>query len=385
MTRSARAAAVAEPSRAALRAVGEVIAAITVAPSLEATLQGLVRAARTLASCRYAAVGVPDGSGGFSHFITAGMSDELIAAIGRLPRTHGLLSAMLERPQPHRTSDISKDPRFEWWPAAHPRMTSFLGVPILSAGEVVGAFYLTDKIGADEFSDQDQELIELFAAHAAVAIATARVHERSRELSVVEERNRLARDLHDAVSQTLFSLTLTAEAASELLDRDTEAARAQLAEVRRLAAEAREEMRSLVFQLRPADLEADGLVATLRKHVDVLGRVHAADVELTVRGQTEPDAPVQRELYRIAQEALQNALKHSGAGRIGVELDLDPARTRLVVRDDGSGFDPADPRVRSQHLGVTVMAERARAVGGRLDLRSTPGRGTTVTAEVPGG
>jgi len=385
MTRSARAAAVAEPSRAALRAVGEVIAAITVAPSLEATLQGLVRAARTLASCRYAAVGVPDGSGGFSHFITAGMSDELIAAIGRLPRTHGLLSAMLERPQPHRTSDISKDPRFEWWPAAHPRMTSFLGVPILSAGEVVGAFYLTDKIGADEFSDQDQELIELFAAHAAVAIATARVHERSRELSVVEERNRLARDLHDAVSQTLFSLTLTAEAASELLDRDTEAARAQLAEVRRLAAEAREEMRSLVFQLRPADLEADGLVATLRKHVDVLGRVHAADVELTVRGQTEPDAPVQRELYRIAQEALQNALKHSGAGRIGVELDLDPARTRLVVSDDGSGFDPADPRVRSQHLGVTVMAERARAVGGRLDLRSAPGRGTTVTAEVPGG
>ena len=152
------------------------------------------------------------------------------------------------------------------------------------------------------------------------------MHERSRELSVVEERNRLARDLHDAVSQTLFSLTLTAEAASELLDRDTEAARAQLAEVRRLAAEAREEMRSLVFQLRPADLEADGLVATLRKHVDVLGRVHPATVELAVQGSGEPDAAVQRELYRIAQEALQNALKHSGAGRITVELDLDPTR-----------------------------------------------------------
>src|SRR2546423_6711537 len=144
-------------------------------------------------------------------------------------------------------------------------MTSFLGVPIPSAGEVVGAFCLTDKIGADEFSDQDQELIELFAAHAAVAIATARVHERSRELSVVEERNRLARDLHDAVSQTLFSLTLTAEAASELLDRDTEAARAQLAEVRRLAAEARAGMRSLVFPPRPARPGADGLPPTPRK------------------------------------------------------------------------------------------------------------------------
>jgi len=116
--------------------------------------------------------------------------------------------------------------------------------------------------------------------------------------------------------------------------------------------------------------------------VDILGREVAA---WSKQAEGEPDAAVQRELYRIAQEALQNALKHSGAGRIGVELDLDPARTRLVVTDDGSGFDPADPRVRSQHLGVTVMAERARAVGGRLDLRSGPGEGTTVTAEVPGG
>jgi signal transduction histidine kinase len=384
MTRAARP-TIAEPAGAALRAVGEAVAAMAAAPSLEATLQGLVQAARRLASCRYAAVGVPDGNGGFSHFITAGMSDELIAAIGPLPRTHGLLGAMLERPLPHRTADISRDPRFEWWPAAHPRMTSFLGVPIVSAGEVAGAFYLTDKIGADEFSDADQELIELFAAHAAVAIATARVHERSRELSVVEERNRLARDLHDAVSQTLFSLTLTAEAAAELIDRDPAAARVQLAEVRRLAAEARAELRSLVFQLRPADIEADGLVATLRKHVEVLGRVHPAHVEMTVRGDATPGAVTQRELYRIAQEALQNALKHSGADRIEIELELDRTGATLVVTDNGAGFDPADPLSRSQHLGLTVMAERARAVGGRLELRSQPGEGTTVRVQVPGG
>jgi signal transduction histidine kinase len=384
MTRPARAPA-AEPAGAALRAVGEVVAAMAAAPSLEATLHGLVQAARRLASCRYAAVGTPDGSGGFSRFITTGMSDELIAAIGPLPRTHGLLGAMLERPQPHRTPDISRDPRFEWWPAAHPRMTSFLGVPIVSAGEVVGAFYLTDKIGADEFSDADQELIELFAAHAAVAIATAGVHERSRELSVVEERNRLARDLHDAVSQTLFSLTLTAEAAAELIDRDPAAARVQLAEVGRLAAEARAEMRSLVFQLRPADLEADGLVATLRKHVEVLGRVHPARVEMTVRGDGVPDAGAQRELFRIAQEALQNALKHSAADRIMLELDLAGTGGTLTVTDDGAGFDLADPVARSHHLGLTVMHERARTAGGRLELYSRPGEGTTVRVEIPGG
>jgi signal transduction histidine kinase len=384
MTRAARA-GVAEPAGTALRAIGEAVAAMAAAPSLETTLHALVQAARRLAGCRYAAVGVPDGAGGFSHFITDGMSEQLIAAIGPLPRTHGLLGAMLERPVPHRTADISHDPRFEWWPAAHPRMRSFLGVPIVSGGEVVGAFYLTEKIGADEFADADQELIELFAAHAAVAIATARLHERSRELGIVEERNRLARDLHDAVSQTLFSLTLTAEAAAELVDRDPAAAREQLDEVRRLAAEARAELRSLVFQLRPADLEAEGLAATLRKHVDVLRRVHPVTVELHVRGDAEPLATVQRELYRIAQEALQNALKHADAGRISVDLSLEPDAAELEVCDDGAGFDPSDPMVRSQHLGLTVMEERARTVRGRLDVRSAPGEGTRVRLEVPGG
>jgi signal transduction histidine kinase len=106
---------------------------------------------------------------------------------------------------------------------------------------------------------------------------------------------------------------------------------------------------------------------------------------MTVRGDSPPGAKVERELYRIAQEALQNALKHSGADVIALELDLDAAGSTLTVTDDGAGFDPADPLLRSQHLGLTVMAERARAVGGRLELRSRPGEGTTVRVEVPGG
>lgn len=158
-----------------------------------------------MANASYAAIGVPDGDGGFGRFITSGMSDELIASLGPLPRQHGLLGATLESDMPQRTADIRQDPRFRgWWPAAHPSMSSFLGVPILSAGGVVaGAFYLTDKVDAPEFSDDDQRLIETFAAHAALALENARLHERSRELSSVEERNRLARELHDAVTQTL--------------------------------------------------------------------------------------------------------------------------------------------------------------------------------------
>ena len=211
----------------ATEALSDAVLAIAAEHAVEPVLQKLVDAARELAGARYAAIGVPDGDGGFGRFITSGMSDELIASLGELPRQHGLLGAMLESAAPQRTADIREDPRFRgWWPAAHPSMSSFLGVPIVSGrGDVAGAFYLTDKEGAAEFSDADQELIETFAAHAALALENARLHERSRELSIVEERNRLARELHDAVTQKLFGVVLAAESGAALLERDAQQAR----------------------------------------------------------------------------------------------------------------------------------------------------------------
>src|SRR5262249_60863965 len=159
-----------------------------------------------------------------------------------------------------------------WWPRGHPDMRTFLGVPILAPQGVIGAFYLTEKVGAPDFTDEDEELIGLLAAHAAIAIANARLYERSRELSVVAERNRLALDLHDAVSQKLFALVLSAETAATLLERDPKAARAQVTKLQSLAQEALDELRSLVFELRPPDLERDGLCGALRKHVELLRR-----------------------------------------------------------------------------------------------------------------
>ena len=211
----------------ALESISEAVLAIAAEREVEPVLRRLVHSARELAHARYAALGIPDGEGAFAQFITAGMSDELIAAMGPLPRTHGLLGAMLESPESHRTPDIREDPRFRgWWPSAHPQMRSFLGVPIVARGEVIAAFYLTDCEGADDFDADDQRLIEMLAAHAAVAIENARLLERSRELNIVEERNRLARELHDSVSQKLFGIVLTAEAAGTLLGRDTGARRA---------------------------------------------------------------------------------------------------------------------------------------------------------------
>ncbi|MDQ3722039.1 MAG: GAF domain-containing protein, partial [Actinomycetota bacterium] len=339
----------------ATEALSDAVLAIAAEHAVEPVLQKLVDAARELAGAKYAAIGVPDGDGGFGRFITSGMSDELIASLGELPRQHGLLGAMLESAAPYRSADIRDDPRFRgWWPSTHPSMSSFLGVPIVSGrGDVAGAFYLTDKEGAAEFSDSDQELIETFAAHAALALENARLHERSRELSIVEERNRLARELHDAVTQKLFGVVLAAESGAALLERDVGQAGVQLALVRDLAREAMDELRSVIVHLRPAALESQGLAEALAKHVEVLRRVHRREIVLTAAGDAPVAAAIEGDVFRIAQEALHNALRHSGAERISIALRCEPGRVELVVRDDGTGFEPAADGLRSRSLGLT--------------------------------
>ncbi len=370
--------------RTAFRALSDVVLAIASEHEVAPVLQRLVHSARELSGARYAALGIPDGEGAFESFITSGMSDELIEAMGPLPRTHGMLGAMLDSPEPHLTDDITADPRFRgWWPRAHPQMRSFLGVPIVTHGEILGAVYLTEKEDGSTFSHDDQRLIELLAAHAAIAIENARLHERSRELNIVEERNRLARELHDSVTQRLFGVALAAESASTLLARDREGAAAELRRVSELARAAMEELRAVVFELRPGSLEAEGLATVLRKHVDVLRRVSGQTIDLRVCDVPRLAPAPATQVLRIAQEALGNALRHSGADRIEVGLRGDEERLVLTVGDDGCGFDPAGPEVRGQRLGLTSMEERATELGGTLAVTSTLGEGTIVRLEVP--
>jgi signal transduction histidine kinase len=369
-----------EPLSPPLQAVSDAVLAVASQLSVDQVLQRLVDSARELAGARYAALGIPDGEGGFRRFLVSGMSDELIAAMGPLPRTHGMLDAILHSPTPYRTEDIHTDPRFRgWWPRRHPNMRSFLGVPIVAAGEVIGAFYLTEKLDGPVFSPEDQALIELLAAHASIAITNARLYERSRELSMLSERNRLALELHDVVSQKLFSLVLTAEAAATALDRDPAAGRRQVQRLGELAREALEELRSLILGLRPPELERDGLELTLRKEVEMLSRVHGVEIDLTSDGAgATGDGERELAILRIVDEALHNALRHARAGHIEVRL----SQTVIEVTDNGVGFEPRRPELRSRHLGLTSMEERAQELGGRLEIRSAPGTGTTVRLEV---
>jgi signal transduction histidine kinase len=372
--------------RAELREVSEAVLAVTAHLSVRDVLRTILSAAQRLVDARYAALGVPDRKGSFAEFLAVGLTDEQWAAIGPVPRRHGLLGDLLCDPKPVRLRDVRDHPHFSGFPFAHPPMTDFLGIPIVYGEEILGELFLADKCSPGGFTEDDEELAQLVAGHAAIAIVNARLYERSRELSIVEERHRIARELHDAVTQKLFSLRLTAEAATSLLETDPARAAEELATVKRLAADVADEMRAVVAGLVPTDLAGDGLDAALRKQIELLNRVHAAQIGFsTVDRCPTLRADRQEAAYRIAQEALHNALRHATPSHIAVTLRVLDGAVELSIADDGKGFDARAAEAAGRRLGLASMRERARAVGGRLEVSSTPNSGTTVRLVLPDG
>ncbi|KAF4406985.1 MULTISPECIES: GAF domain-containing sensor histidine kinase [Streptomyces] len=375
-----------------LAAVSAALLAMSRHLEVRDVLKTIVASARELLDAEYAALGVPDDHGGFAQFVVDGVSDEQWKAIGPLPRQHGILAAMLQDATPQRLADVRQDPRFQGWPGAHPEMADFLGLPVADGDEVLGALFLANKrcpgprpAGTCGFTADDEALLGILAQHAAIALTNARLYERSRELTIAGERARLAHELHDAVSQKLFSLRLTAQAAATLVHRDPDRARGELQQVAALAAEAADELRAAVVELRPAALDEDGLVATLRTQVQVLDRAHSAEVAFFSCQVRALPAAQEEAVLRVAQEALHNALRHGEPGRVDVTLTRQGQNVVLRVTDDGTGFDPSAVRRAGRHLGLVSMRDRANGVGGRLVVESAPGKGTVIEMEVPGG
>jgi signal transduction histidine kinase len=369
-----------------LQQVSEVVLAVARQLSARDVLQMIVRSARSLVNARYAALGVPDDQGSFAEFVVDGISERQQKAIGPIPRQHGLLGVLLREGKPLRSDDIRADPRFEWWPAAHPDMSDFLGIPIRDGSDVLGIIFAASKRDPGGFTERDEQLLGLFASHAAIALTNARLYERGRELSVLEERARLARELHDAVSQKLFSIRAKARAAEVLVRRDPDRAVAEIESVTALVGQAHAELRAVIDGLAPPDLAAGGLAGSLRSYAVLAGRTYGVEVRFQATALPELGPQPETAIYRVAQEALHNALRHSGATAVCVSLAARRRRVILEVTDHGRGFtpgDPASPSPSSGGLGLASMRERAASAGGTLTVRSAPGEGTLVRLELP--
>lgn len=370
-----------------LDAIHEAALTITSELSLPVVLNRIVTLARELVNARYAALGIPDPTGDhLVQFITSGMSVEEQHHVGSLPMGKGLLGALLEPDAgPIRLKNLNKDARSVGFVRHHPRMTSFLGVPIRLRSKLLGNLYLTEKIDADEFSEEDEKIIVALAGYAAVAIENARLYKQVQRLAVLEERDRIGMDLHDGIIQSIYAVGLTLEHTDYLLaDDDPGAARERLGEAIKGLNSIIRDIRNYILDLRPERFNGTDLNAALGRlarefQANTLANV---DVSYDQKISGHLNEKTATAAFHIVQEALANAAKHAAATHLDVVVALKGKEIVVGVRDNGRGFAREDTTDRLGH-GLSNMELRARAIGGRLKVDSQPGEGTVVTAYLP--
>jgi signal transduction histidine kinase len=263
---------------------------------------------------------------------------------------------------------------------AFQHVTSWMAVPLSVQDRVIGMMSMS-RTEAGYFTERHVRLARAIADQASVAIENARLYEQAQQLAAVEERQRLARELHDSVSQALYGVALGARTARTLLDRDPAKATEPVEYVMSLAEAGLAEMRALIFELRPESLELEGLVAGLEKQSAALRARH--NIEVNADLGSEPDAPlaVKEAIARIAQEAMHNTVKHARASHVTLRLRQNNGSLELDVEDDGRGFDPTQPY--AGHLGLRSMRERAAKLGGEIAMDSAPGEGARIRVSIP--
>ncbi len=370
-------------SSAALEALSDAVGAVAGELDVETVLQLIVDRVRNLVGAHYAALGIVDDQRRIERFITSGISIEQRRRLGPLPEGHGLLGLIITEGRSLRVPDIAAHPASSGFPPEHPPMRSLLGVPVRIKGGIIGNFYLTDKEGAAEFSDDDQRLIELFAQHAGIAIENARLHEAVGRLAVIEERDRIGKDLHDGIIQSMYGVSLSLEDLPELMADDPDGARARVDRAIDALNDTIRDLRGFVFGLRPELVERTDLVGLLVALTEQLHQNSLVEVSLDLPERLdEPPARVRAELLQIAREALSNVARHAGATEASVRLALNDTDLLLEIRDNGRGFDPsAAPR--DGHFGLANMDARAAALGGVLEVESAAGGGTHIIVRIP--
>jgi signal transduction histidine kinase len=350
--------------------------------ALDAVLQLIVDRVRDLADAEYAALGISRPDGVIERFITSGLTPDERERIGALPHGYGLLGLIIREGATFRIPDIALDPRRHGFPPNHPEMHAFLGVPITVKGRPVGDLYLTNKRGAAEFSADDQTLVERFAAHAGLAIENARLSERVQALAVVEERERIGRDLHDGIIQRMYGVALGLDDVAELATRDPAAAGERIDRAIDALHAAITEIRNFIYGLRPG-LDAEESLTSALESLAEEARLHSAvQIEVAAPLVAGLSPAVRGELLSIAREALSNVVRHAGATHATIEVAASNGELRLEVADDGAGFDASAPAVTGHH-GLVNMRRRADALGGRLQVASAAGAGARIIVTLP--
>jgi len=361
-------------------------------------LRHIAEAARILAHARYAALGVARGDGqGLSEFVTTGLSPEEEAAIGPRPKGAGILGLLLQRSEPLRIDNLGGHPRSVGFPANHPPMTSFLGVPIRRGETVIGSLYLTDKEDGGSFTEEDEIAVQSLSSYAAIAIYNLQLLGRQHALvsrlitAQEEERRAVAYDLHDGLTQYVMAAHAHLEAFRRAYKNEKqERAEREMEQGLRYLKEAVVESRRLVNGLRLLVLDDMGLAGALEQLVTeekVRAGWQDADLLHNVTGKRYHKS-LETAVYRVAQEALNNARKHAQTTRIRMALlesgtSPQSAQLTLEVRDWGQGFVLEEKVGDDAHLGIQGMIERVRLMDGTHRVTSAPGEGTTVQAVFP--
>jgi signal transduction histidine kinase len=372
----------AERADANLAALDAAVQSIAGELDLDRVLQGIVDAVRELGHADYAALGIIDEAGSIQLFLTSGISPEVRELIGDVPQGHGLLGLIIREGRSLRIDDIELDPRRYGFPRHHPEMHPFLGVPLRAQDRIVGNLYLTNGDVGHRFSEEDQTLVERFALHAGIAIQNARLHDRVQRLTIVEERERIGRDLHDTIIQRLYGLSLSLDDVPEMLGGDPAEVRQRVESAIETITGTIREIRTFVFGLQPVEMDDRGIAGALATMAAELDRNTGMKVELDVRLASAPSIEVTAELLSVAREALTNVARHAEATTARISLSDEDGRWRLEIVDDGRGFSPSTAG-RPGHRGIANMRQRARKLDGTLRVATRRGRGTRIILTLP--
>ncbi len=371
--------AVSEFTPERIRILVDAAAGVAGQTDLSSLLRTTIATAVELTGARYGAIGVLGEHGSLVDFIPLGMDEDVIKRISHYPRGIGVLGTITRQGTTVRIDEIADHPDAVGFPDHHPPMHSFLGVPVRVGDRVLGNLYLTEKTGG--FTAEDETVVELLAVTAGAAVATLRLQERLRRAALQEDRERIARDLHDSIIQDVFAIGLGLQTALGHLDHDTETVRSRITDAVDRLDGTIGALRRYIFDLHPPVWARPSLATEVRRLVADLAEPHGVSVGIEVDCPPDtPEPPLTDHVLAVVKESVSNALRHAGAHTVDVRVACDGHRININVVDDGVGFDPD---AEYAGMGLRNLSRRVAAIGGEYLLDTAPGKGTVVTVWIP--